>query len=151
MGFAVAGCGDSIKDKVDDAKTTYDQAKTTYSDAKSAINDLTVKGGAENSYFKEANLNKAVDQIEDKVGRRGDLLELTIFPGYVQADASTGSESEGKRYRINTDGDLKEAKLTLTSVAGGKLSDNVFPISDVDPATISNTISEVAGKAGKTL
>jgi hypothetical protein len=149
IGFGVAGCGDSIKHKVSDAKTTYNDAKTTYNAAKDVVNDATVKGSAESSYFKASNLGNALDKIKAKAG--DDAIEVDIYPGYVQADVSTGSETEGKRYHVNKDGTLAEAKLTLTSVAGGKLADNIFPIADVDPGTVESTINAVAKKEGTTV
>jgi len=147
IGFGVAGCGDSIKDKVNDAKTTYNDAKSTYSNAKDTIDDVTVKGGASDSYYQSANLSSALDKITSKAG--DDAIEVTVYPGYVQADASTGSETSGKRYRVSKDGDLKEASLKLTGP--GKLADNVFPFSDVNADTIDSTVAAVAKKAGKTL
>lgn len=147
IGFGVAGCGDSIKDKIDDAKTTYSDAKTTYDNAKNTIEDSTVKGGAGNSFYKSANLDEALSQITDKAG--DDAIEVTVYPGYVQADASTGSETDGKRYRVNSDKKLTEASLKLTGP--GKLADNVFPFSDLNADTIDSTVSAVAKKAGKTL
>jgi hypothetical protein len=147
IGFGVAGCGDSIKDKIDEAKTTYSDAKTTYDNAKNTIDDATVKGGASNSFYQAANLSDALSQITDKAG--DDAIEVTVYPGYVQADASTGSESSGKRYRVNSDKKLTEASLKLTGP--GKLADNVFPFSDVNADTIDSTVAAVAKKAGKTL
>lgn len=147
IGFGVAGCGDSIKDKVNDAKTTYNDAKSTYSTAKDTIDDATVKGSASDSFFKSSNLSTALGKITDKAG--DDAIEVTVYPGYVQADASTGSETSGKRYRVNNDQDLTEAGLKLSGP--GKLADNVFPFSDVNADDIDNTVAAVAKKAGKTL
>jgi hypothetical protein len=147
IGFGVAGCGDSIKNKVKEAKTTYNQAKSTYSTAKGTIDDATVKGSAGNSFYKASNLSTALGKITDKAG--DDAIEVTVYPGYVQADASTGSESSGKRYHVNSDQDLSEADLKLTGP--GKLADNIFPFSDVNADDIDNTVAAVAKKAGKTL
>ena len=147
IGFGVAGCGDSIKDKVNDAKTTYKDAKTTYDDAKGTIEDSSVKGSAANSFYKSSNLSTGLGKITDKAG--DDAIEVTIYPGYVQADASTGSETAGTRYRVNADDALQEDKLQLNGP--GKLADNIFPFADVDPAAVESTVTAVAKKAGKTV
>jgi hypothetical protein len=147
VGFGVAGCGDSIKNKVNDAKTTYNQAKSTYSTAKDTIDDLTVKGSASNSFYKASNLSTALGKITDKAG--DDAIEVSVYPGFVQADASTGSEAQGKRYRVNSDQKLTEADLKLTGP--GKLADNIFPFADVNADTVDSTIAAVAEKAGKTI
>lgn len=147
LGFGATGCGDEIKDKIDEAKTTYSDAKTTYEDAKGKIESATVKGSAENSFYKASNLTTGLGKITDKAG--DDAIEVTIYPGYVQADASTGSETEGKRYRVNTDEDVKEAELKLAGP--GKLADNIFPFADVDPQAVESAVNAAAKKAGKTV
>lgn len=43
IGFAAAGCGDDIKDKVDEAKTTYTDAKTTADDIQKTVDDASKK------------------------------------------------------------------------------------------------------------
>ncbi len=147
LGFGATGCGDEIKDKIDEAKTTYSDAKTTYEDAKGSIDSATVKGGAENSFYRSSNLTTGLGKITDKAG--DDAIEVTIYPGYVQADASTGSETAGKRYRVNTDDDVKEADLKLQGP--GKLAENIFPFADVDPTAVESTVDAAAKKAGKTI
>ena len=150
FGFGLAACGDSVKDAVNDAKTTIDDVKTTAGDIKNQADQLTKKGDAEDSLLRANNLNKALGTLTGKVGSDAEAIEVDVYPGYLAADISTGSEDEGKRYRVaGPDGDAEEAKLQLTGP--GKLADNVFPLSDVSADTVADTANAAAEKAGKTL
>lgn len=150
FGFGLAACGDSVKDAVDDAKTTIDDVKTTADDIKSQADQLTKKGDAEDSLLRSSNLAKALGTLSEKAGSDADAIEVDVYPGYLQADISTGSEDEGKRYKVaGPDGDAEEAKLQLTGP--GKLAENIFPLSDVDATTVADTATAAAEKAGKTL
>lgn len=157
FGLGLTACGDSVKDAVDDAKTTIDDVKTTADDIKTTADDikaqadqLGVDADAEDSLLRASNLQKALGTLSGKAGAGADALEVDVYPGYLQADIATGSEQNGKRYKVaGPDGDAQEAELELTGP--GRLSENVFPLSDVDADTVAATASKAAAKANKTL
>ena len=93
--------------------------------AKHASDSVNRKGGDAKSQFHADRLTKSLDKVRAEVGADGQLLQLNIYPGYIQADASTGSEDKGRSFRIQEDGRVDELPVTLTGP--GMLKDNVFP------------------------
>src|SRR3954471_2002684 len=94
--------------------------------AKHASDSVNRKGGDGKSLYHAGNLDKALGKLKARVGDDGKLLSLTVYPGYLVADASTGSEDKGKTYRVEEDGSIRELPLTLTGP--GQVKDNIFPI-----------------------
>jgi hypothetical protein len=112
--------------------------------AKHATDSVNRKGGDEQSLFHAGNLDKAMDKVRAKVGDDGKLLELTVYPGYMVVEASSGSEDKGRTFRIQEDGNVKELPLTLTGP--GLLKDNVFPISSIKSSTVEKLANQAAAK-----
>jgi hypothetical protein len=112
--------------------------------AKHAVDSVNRKGSDQKSLFHAAALDKGLDKVRAKVGADGRLLHLNIYPGYLQVDASTGSEDEARSFRIQEDGKVDELPVTLTGP--GKLSDNVFPLAKVDTAVVEKLAGQAAAK-----
>jgi hypothetical protein len=112
--------------------------------AKHASDSVNRKGGDGKSLFHAGNLDKALGKLKARVGDDGRLLSLTVYPGYLVADASTGSEDKGKTYRVQEDGSVKELPLTLNGP--GQLKDNIFPIAKLNTATVEKLANQAAAK-----
>jgi hypothetical protein len=112
--------------------------------AKHATDSVNRKGGDSKSLFHAAALDKGLDKVRAKVGDDGRLLQLTIYPGYLAVDASSGSEDKGRSFRIQEDGRVDELPVTLTGP--GKLADNVFPLAKVDSGVVEKLAGQAAAK-----
>jgi hypothetical protein len=112
--------------------------------AKHATDSVNRKGGDAKSQFHADRLTKSLDKIRAEVGADGQLLSLNIYPGYIQADAATGSEDKGRSFRIQEDGRVDELPVTLTGP--GALKDNVFPIDRVDTKVVEKLAGQAAAK-----
>lgn len=112
--------------------------------AKNAVDSVNRQGGDEKSLFHAAPLDKGLDKVRAKVGADGQLLQLNIYPGYLQVDASTGSEDKARSFRIQEDGKVDQLPVTLTGP--GKLADNVFPLAKVDSGVVEKLAGQAAAK-----
>jgi len=112
--------------------------------AKNATDSVNRKGGDAKSQFHADRLTKSLDKVRAEVGADGKLLQLNIYPGYVVADAATGSEDKGRSFRIQENGRVDELPVTLTGP--GKLQDNVFPIEDVDTKVVEKLANDASAK-----
>jgi hypothetical protein len=112
--------------------------------AKHASDSVNRQGGDAKSQFHAGRLDRSLDKIRAEVGADGQLLSLNVYPGYVQADASTGSEDKGRSFRIQEDGRVDELPVTLTGP--GRLKDNVFPIDAVDTKVVEKLAGQAAAK-----
>ena len=117
--------------------------------AHDAVQSVNRKGGDDQSLFHAARLDSVLDKVRDQVGADGKLLKLTVYPGYVMAEASTGSEDEGKAFRVQENGKVTKYPLTLTGP--GRLADNVFDFSKIDAKTVERLTNQVAAKEHATL
>jgi hypothetical protein len=112
--------------------------------AKDAVDSVNAKGGDAKSMFRAENLSKGIDKVRAKVGDDGKLLQLNIYPGYIAVDASTGSEDKGRSFRVQMNGKVDELPVTLTGP--GKVEDNVFPLDQLDAATVQKLAEQTAAK-----
>jgi hypothetical protein len=112
--------------------------------AKGTMDSVNRKGGDKESMFHADRLDKGLDKVRAKVGADGNLLQLNIYPGYIQVDASTGSEDKGRSFRIQEDGRTDELPVTLTGP--GKVQDNVFPFEKVDAKVVEKLATQAAAK-----
>jgi hypothetical protein len=112
--------------------------------AKRASDSVNRKGGDAKSQFHADRLTKSLDKVRAEFGADGQLLSLNIYPGYIQADASTGSEDKGRSFRIQEDGRVDELPVTLTGP--GMLKDNVFAIDKIDTKVVEKLAGEAAAK-----
>ena len=112
--------------------------------AKHATDAVNRKGGDAKSQFHAGRLDKSLDKVRAEVGADGQLLSLNIYPGYVQADASIGSEDKARSFRIQEDGRVDELPVTLTGP--GRLADNVFPMEKLDTKVVEKLANQAAAK-----
>ncbi|HET6508316.1 MAG TPA: hypothetical protein VFG42_16100 [Baekduia sp.] len=112
--------------------------------AKHATDSVNRKGGDPKSQFHADRLSQSLDKVRAQVGDDGRLLALNVYPGYIEADASTGSEDRGRSFRIQEDGRVDKLPVTLTGP--GTLKDNVFPINKVDTKVVEKLAGEAAAK-----
>jgi hypothetical protein len=117
--------------------------------AHDAVSEVNRKGGDENSLFHAAKFDSALDKVRANVGADGDLLRLIAYPGYMTVEASTGSEDEGRAFKVQESGRVTKMPLTLTGP--GRLADNVFPLAKLHGSTIEKLAGEVAAKENGTL
>ncbi|HWH93839.1 MAG TPA: hypothetical protein VNT03_08255 [Baekduia sp.] len=112
--------------------------------AKHAVDSVNRKGGDEQSMFHAKRLDAGLAKVRAEVGADGKLLQLNIYPGYIQVDASTGSEDKARSFRIQEDGKVDELPVTLTGP--GRLADNVFALAEVDTAIVEKLAGQAAAK-----
>jgi hypothetical protein len=112
--------------------------------AKHAVDSVNRKGGDAKSMFHAGRLDAGLDKLRAKIGADGQLLQLNIYPGYLQVDAGTGSEDKGRSFRIQEDGKVDELPVTLTGP--GRLKDNVFGLDRVDTAVVEKLARQAAQK-----
>jgi hypothetical protein len=112
--------------------------------AKHASDSVNRKGSDPQSQFHADRLDRSLNKIRAKVGADGRLLALNVYPGYIQADAATGSEDKGRSFRIQEDGRVDELPVTLTGP--GRLKDNVFGIDAVDTKVVEKLAGQAAAK-----
>jgi hypothetical protein len=101
-------------------------------------------GNDEHSLLHANNLASALNKVKAKVGDDGQLLDLTIYPTYLVAQASTGKQDSGQAYKVQDDG--KVIPIPLKLYGPGKLSDNVFPLAKVDTSLPERLTDAVARK-----
>ncbi|MBI5106597.1 MAG: hypothetical protein HZB46_16705 [Solirubrobacterales bacterium] len=124
-------------------------AITSLGGAKDSIDEATRKGGDAKSMFHQQPLDKALTAIRGKVGDDADLLQLAVYPGYVAVEVSTGSEDEGRAFKVDSKGHVKEFPLSLSGP--GRLKDNIFPLAKLDAATVEKLAAQVSQKESKGL
>jgi len=112
--------------------------------AKHATDSVNRKGGDSQSLFHSGNLDKALGKVRAKVGDDGRLLSLTVYPGYLVVDASSGSQDKGRTFRVQEDGDVRELPLSLTGP--GQVKDNVFPIASLKTSVVEKLADRAAAK-----
>jgi hypothetical protein len=112
--------------------------------AKHASDSVNRKGGDAKSQFHADRLARSLDKVRAQVGGDGQLLQLNIYPGDIQADASSGSEDKGRSFRVQEDGRVDELPVTLTGP--GMLKDNVFALDKVDPKVVEKLAGRAAAK-----
>jgi hypothetical protein len=117
--------------------------------AKHSSDAVNRKGGDSKSMFHADRLEAGLAKVRAKVGNDGQLLSLSIYPGYLAVDASTGSEDKARTFRIQDDGKVNELPVSLTGP--GKLADNVFPFAKVDPKAVEKVANATAAKEHLTL
>jgi len=117
--------------------------------AHDAVSEVNRKGGDANSLFRADAFETALDKVRANVGANGELLELTVYPGYLMVDASTGSETEGQAFKVQESGRVTKIPLTLTGP--GRLADNTFPLAKLHGSTIEQLAGDVAAKEHATL
>jgi hypothetical protein len=115
-----------------------------------AVDEVNRKGGDEASLFRAANLAPVLENVRAEVGADGELLELAIYPGYAMVEASTGSEEQGRAFKVQSDGDIVEPR-GLNLIGPGKLADNVFPLAKLDARAIEKLANAAAAKDHRTL
>ena len=117
--------------------------------AQDAVSEVNRKGGDADSLFRAERFDSALDKVRANVGADGDLLELTVYPGYMMVEASTGSQEKGQAFKVQESGRVTKIPLTLTGP--GRLADNVFPLSKLHGETIEQLAGDVAAKEHATL
>ena len=114
-----------------------------------AVSEANRKGGDAESLFRADRLEGALDKVRAKIGADGALLELAVYPGYLMAEASTGSEDEGQAFKVQASGNVTKIPLTLTGP--GRLEDNTFAFAGIDGKTVERVATAVAAKERATL
>jgi hypothetical protein len=117
--------------------------------AHEAVSEVNRKGGDAESLFHADRLDSALDKVRANVGADGKLLELTVYPGYLMVEASTGSEDEGQAFKVQGNGDVKKLPLALTGP--GRLEDNTFELAKLDAKAVAQLAGAVAAEEHATL
>ena len=126
------------------ADRAIDQAARQSDDIRSAVDDAMVDPS--DNYLSAASFDAVVDRIRDRVGSDGELLDLTVSKqGGGNVKYRTGDRAAGFQWGPGRDG-LEPVKITL--IGPGKLADNVFPISKLDPDATTELAAAVKDKAG---
>ncbi|MBJ7330781.1 MAG: hypothetical protein JHC95_12850 [Solirubrobacteraceae bacterium] len=107
--------------------------------ARDSLDEATASAADESSLLRASNLSDALATVKEKGDGRTDALAITIYPGYITAEVSKGSEKDADGFKINQDGDVQDFPVSLTGP--GKLSDNVFPLADIDPKVLDQVIA----------
>lgn len=102
-----------------------------------AVGGATTGAGDRDSMFRAAGLGDALAELRERGD--GDALRVAVYPAYVSAELSTGSETEGQGLKVEQDGDVEPFDLRLTGP--GKLADNVFALSQVDAGVFEGIVA----------
>lgn len=121
-------------------------AATGFGAASSAVREAQLSGDSHDSYFRASNLSAALGALRARTGPNAKFLQLAVYPGYVAADVSTGSEVSGRAYKIGLDRQVNAAPLTLTGP--GALAASVFPVSRLSPYTPERLIAQLTRTHG---
>ena len=113
--------------------------------AHNAVQSVKRDGGDADSLFRADKFDSALDKVRARVGEDGKLLGLNVYPGYMMAEATDGSE--GRAFRVQFNGHV--AKVPFASA--GALGDAAIPLSRLDGKTVQKVAEAVAGKGGGTL
>jgi hypothetical protein len=112
--------------------------------AHNAVQSVKRDGGDADSLFRADKFDSALDKVRARVGEDGKLLGLNVYPGYMMAEATDGSE--GRAFRVQFNGHV--AKVPFASAG---LGDAAIPLSRLDGKTVQKVAEAVAGKDGATL
>jgi len=118
------------------------KAQDAFDQADDALEEASAKASDEGSLLRGAALADALATLKDETDGAKDALRITVYPTYLSAEVSTGSEDEAKGYKVQKDGDVQPFGVTLTGP--GKLADNVFPIADIDPKALDAVVAAAA-------
>lgn len=117
------------------------KALDAFDQADDALEEANASASDEGSLLRGPALADALAKLKEEDGGAKDVLRITVYPSYVSAEVSTGSEDDAKGYKVQKDGDVVPFGVTLTGP--GKLADNVFPLADVDPKALDTIIAGV--------
>ena len=132
-----------VRPAIDDTTDrALDAADRAIDDAARPTDQLRGQG----DYLSAASFGAVVAQIREQVGADGELLDLTVSKqGGGNVKYRTGDRAAGFQWGPGRDG-LEPVKITL--IGPGKLADNVFPISKLDPDATTELAAAVKDKAG---
>lgn len=118
------------------------KAIDAFDQAGDALDEANASAADEGSLLRGAALADALSALEDETGAGKDALRITVYPSYVSAEISTGSEDDAQGYKVDRDGDVTRFGVTLTGP--GKLADNVFPVADARPQALDAIVAGIA-------
>ncbi len=121
------------------------KAMNAFDQAGDALDEANASAGDSDSLLHAAEFRKALDTLHDATNSK-DALRITIYPSYISAEMSTGSEKDAQGYKVDRDGDVTKFGITLTGP--GELADNVFPVAKVDPAVLDKVIAGAMKRDG---
>jgi hypothetical protein len=127
----------------DTTERAFDTADRVLDDTNRRL-DRVDRGG---DYLSPASFAAVVGQIRQELGSDAELLGLTVSQhGGGNVKYRTGDGAAGFQWGPGREG-LEPVKVTL--VGAGKLADNVFPITRLDPAASAKLTAAVRSKAGR--
>ena len=128
----------------DTADRALDEASRQADEISSKIEQSAIDAGGD--YLSAASFGAVVEQIRQKVGADGELLDLMVSAqGGGNVKYRTGDSAAGFQWGPGHDG-LEPVRVTL--VGPGKLAENVFPIAKLDAAATTKLSAAAKSKAG---
>lgn len=115
------------------------KALDAFDQAGDALDEASASAADEGSLLRGNDLAAALKTLEKEAGSGKDVLQVTVYPTYLSAEVSTGSEDDAKGYKVQRDGDVQPFGVSLTGP--GKLADNVFPLADLDPEALDRVVA----------
>jgi hypothetical protein len=97
--------------------------------------------GASQSLYRSANLQRAVEAVQGKVGSHAGLLELSVLPGQADFTLRNGEKAFGYRWDA---GAQSLVPLTINVIGSGSLKGEDFPISQARPDSMSRIVAALA-------
>ncbi len=120
------------------------KALDAFDQAGDALDEASASAADEGSLLRGNDLAAALKTLEQEAGSGKDVLQVTVYPTYLAAEVSTGSEDDAKGYKVERDGDVQPFGVSLTGP--GKLADNVFPLADLDPEALDRVVAAATKK-----
>ena len=139
----------AINDTTDRAFQTadraIDQANKQADQVSKDVGAATQQATQSDDQLSAAAFGGTVAQIKGKLGDQAELLDLTVTPTSGNVKYRTGNRAAGFEWGMGHSG-LDPVKVTL--IGSGKVADNVFPISKLDPDATTKLAAAIKAKAG---
>ncbi len=101
---------------------------------------------ADQSLYRPANLQRAINAVQGKVGSSAGLLEVSLLPGQADFTLRNGEKAFGYRWGA---GAQTLAPLSINVIGSGSLKGQDFPLSQAQPEAMGKIVAALA-KQGMT-
>jgi hypothetical protein len=105
--------------------------------------DSSTEGGGDQ--FTTAAFKETLDQVKADVGEDAELLDVQITSAGTDYKIRSGDQATGLHFDPGSS-DAQDVDVEL--IGSGAIEDNVFPISDVDPAAIDKMVEGAPAAIG---
>lgn len=137
LALAVLGCRNLVRNKRSDSNNR--SPVTTNSPRRSE---------ADENLFEQGKMKEVVEMFEKEVGGQIRVLSFIIYKNFSTLQAQDPNKPENVDEYTYRNGAITKRPVRL--YGGGKLEDNLFPMSDVNIDAVPTLIEEIQNKAKET-